>query len=161
MAELIERDLLCHSLNQHLRQGLCKGDEKMNCAMTGLNPYSFMKGFEYGMQLAQTIVSNRPTTTEAEIRADVLNEVMAKAREIQEEQIKIGHGGMDWLTYNAFVSALIDGSEMPIDIYDAATWQAVTVLSEMSIQQGGMPQEMPDFTGGKWADRPFYRREMG
>ena len=61
---------------------------------------------------------------------------------------------MDWLTYNAFVSALIDGSEMPIDIYDAATWQAVTVLSEMSIQQGGMPQEMPDFTGGKWADRP-------
>ena len=65
-----------------------------------------------------------------------------------------GHGGMDWLTYNAFVSALIDGSEMPIDIYDAATWQAVTVLSEMSIQQGGMPQEMPDFTGGKWAYRP-------
>lgn len=81
MAELIERDLLCHSLNQHLRQGLCKGDEKMNCAMTGLNPYSFMKGFEYGMELAQTIVCNRPTTTEAEIRASAIDEAMEKLAE--------------------------------------------------------------------------------
>jgi hypothetical protein len=43
---------------------------------------------------------------------------------------------------------------MPIDVYDAATWQAVSVLSEISINQGGAPQAMPDFTNGKWFKRP-------
>ena len=42
---------------------------------------------------------------------------------------------------------------MPIDVYDAAVWQAVSVLSEISISQGGAPQAMPDFTNGKWIKR--------
>ena len=46
--------------------------------------------------------------------------------------------------------ALQSGDEMPIDVYDGATWMAVSVLSEMSIAAGGAPQIMPDFTGGKW-----------
>jgi len=52
-----------------------------------------------------------------------------------------------------FTDALINGEEMPVDVYDAATWQAVAVLSEMSIKQGGAPQIMPDFTNGKWTMR--------
>lgn len=73
---------------------------------------------------------------------------------ITPEDIAAGHGGMDWFAYNAFVDALESGSEMPIDVYDGATWQAVSVLSEISISQGGAPQAMPDFTGGKWFERP-------
>jgi hypothetical protein len=61
-----------------------------------------------------------------------------------------GHGGMDWFAYKAFSDALKNGEEMPIDIYDAATWMAVSVLSEKSIASGGAPQLMPDFTNGKW-----------
>jgi len=75
-------------------------------------------------------------------------------KSIQEEQIKIGHGGMDWLTYSAFLDALKNKREMPIDVYDSATWQAVSALSETSIQLGGTPQAMPDFTDGKWLLRP-------
>jgi hypothetical protein len=50
------------------------------------------------------VITEQPTTTEAEIRAMVLNEVMAKAREIQEEQIKgLEHssmrGGKQWAVY--------------------------------------------------------------
>jgi len=75
-------------------------------------------------------------------------------KNISPEAIKAGHGGMDWFAYKAFTDALKQGSEMPIDIYDAATWQAVSVLSEISIQQGGAPQAMPDFTKGKWFKRP-------
>ncbi len=75
-------------------------------------------------------------------------------KEITPEMIEIGHGGMDWFTYNAFVDALQGKAEMPIDVYDSAVWQAVAVLSEISIQQGGMPQAMPDFTNGKWLLRP-------
>lgn len=63
-----------------------------------------------------------------------------------------GHGGMDALVFNAFFDALQEGSEMPIDIYDAITWMAVTVLSERSIKTG-QPVEFPDFTGGKWKTR--------
>lgn len=73
---------------------------------------------------------------------------------VSEEAKKAGHGGMDWFCYKAFVDALINKEEMPIDVYDAATWQAVGVLSEMSIQQGGAVMAMPDFTNGKWFKRP-------
>ena len=79
-------------------------------------------------------------------------------KNLTEREIQLGHGGMDWLAYTAFVRALKNGEEMPVDVYDAATWQAVSVLSELSIQQGGAPQAMPDFTGGKWKERP--RRDV-
>ena len=75
-------------------------------------------------------------------------------KSITPEEMAAGHGGMDWFAYNAFVDALKTGTEMPIDVYDAATWQAVSVLSEISIQQGGAPQAMPDFTNGEWLSRP-------
>lgn len=75
-------------------------------------------------------------------------------KNMSQEEIQLGHGGIDWLAYTAFVEALKNGEEMPVDVYDAATWQAVSVLSEISIRQGGAPQAMPDFTGGKWMHRP-------
>ena len=75
-------------------------------------------------------------------------------KNISDEEKNAGHGGMDWFAYKAFTDALKTGSEMPIDVYDAATWQAVSVLSEISICQGGAPQAMPDFTNGKWFKRP-------
>lgn len=114
MAELIERDLLCHSLNQHLRQGLCKGDEKMNCAMTGLNPYSFMKGFEFGMQLAQTIVCNRPTMSEAEIRAKAIDEFAEKLSDAYSEHstiIRLHGVDFDILTVDGAIEIMWDLAE--------------------------------------------------
>lgn len=75
-------------------------------------------------------------------------------KKISPEALEAGHGGMDWFAYKAFTDALKTGAEMPIDVYDAATWQAVSVLSEISIWQGGAPQAMPDFTNGKWQKRP-------
>lgn len=74
-------------------------------------------------------------------------------KNITPEEKELGHGGMDWFSYKTFFDALQQKQEMPIDVYDAATWQAVAVLSEMSIQQGGAPQAMPDFTDGKWFKR--------
>ena len=70
------------------------------------------------------------------------------------EQQAAGHGGMDWFAYKAFTDAIQNHTEVPVDVYDGATWQAVAVLSERSIQQGGAPQAMPDFTNGAWLLRP-------
>ena len=75
-------------------------------------------------------------------------------KNITPEMLSAGHGGMDWFAYSAFVNAVKNHTVIPVDVYDSATWQAVSVLSEMSIAQGGAPQQMPDFTGGKWMDRP-------
>jgi len=65
---------------------------------------------------------------------------------------KEGHGGMDYLVFNAFFEALEEGKEMPIDVYDMATWMAITVLSEQSISTG-QAIAFPDFTDGKWISR--------
>ena len=75
-------------------------------------------------------------------------------KNVTPETLAAGHGGMDWFAYKAFTDALINKDEMPVDVYDGATWQAVGVLSEISIAKGGEPQAMPDFTGGKWMLRP-------
>ena len=64
-----------------------------------------------------------------------------------------GHGGMDWLVCRAFVEAVKNGTNTPIDAYDTATWMAIGALSEKSIAGGGVPVEFPDFTGGKWQNR--------
>lgn len=63
-----------------------------------------------------------------------------------------GHGGMDWFLLNAFVESFKRGEKPPIDVYDAATWMAITPLSEQSIAMGGQPMPFPDFTRGRWTE---------
>lgn len=75
-------------------------------------------------------------------------------RDITEEEMKLGHGGMDYLEFKAFFKAILNGEEMPIDVYDTAAWMCITPLSEQSIAHGGMPQPIPDFTRGEWMHRP-------
>lgn len=65
-----------------------------------------------------------------------------------------GHGGMDGLVFSAFRDAVQNRVAPPIDTYDCATWMAVTCLSEQSIAMGGHPVAFPDFTNGKWINRP-------
>lgn len=60
------------------------------------------------------------------------------------------HDGMDWLEFKTFFEALRKNEPMPVDVYDAATWMSITVLSEMSISNGGAVMNIPDFTSGKW-----------
>ncbi len=64
-----------------------------------------------------------------------------------------GHGGMDFFVIHAFVEALKAQAPMPIDIFDAVTWSAVTPLSETSIAEGNRTIDFPDFTEGGWRDR--------
>lgn len=65
---------------------------------------------------------------------------------------KEGHGGMDALVFTAFFEALDKGEEMPIDVYDFATWACISVLSEQSLLTG-QAVAFPDFTDGKWVSK--------
>lgn len=64
-----------------------------------------------------------------------------------------GHGGMDWFVVHAFIEALKASAPMPIDIYDAVAWSAITPLSEQSIAEDYRTLAFPDFTEGKWKSR--------
>ncbi len=76
----------------------------------------------------------------------------------QDFGVKAGHGGMDYLVLNAFTESVKNQTPPPIDIYDTATWMAVTCLSEQSVAMGGATVPFPDFTNGKWIDREDYER---
>ncbi|GEP94725.1 Gfo/Idh/MocA family protein [Chitinophaga cymbidii] len=64
-----------------------------------------------------------------------------------------GHGGMDWYVINSFVESVKRGAPYALDVYDLATWYAITPLSEQSVAEGGAVQYIPDFTRGRWLNR--------
>jgi predicted dehydrogenase len=64
-----------------------------------------------------------------------------------------GHGGMDFFVDHAFIECVKRGLEFPLDVYDLASWYAITPLSEKSIAEGGQVQNIPDFTRGKYKTR--------
>ena len=64
-----------------------------------------------------------------------------------------GHGGMDYLVMRSFIESVQNHTQPPIDVYDAAAWLSVTVLSEQSIAMGSAPVAVPDFTSGMWMHR--------
>ena len=66
------------------------------------------------------------------------------------EGVQGTHDGMDWLEFKTFFECLKNDMPMPVDVYDAASWMAVTALSEGSVAMGGQVVEIPDFTDGKW-----------
>ena len=64
-----------------------------------------------------------------------------------------GHGGMDFFVFHHFIESAKRNIAPQIDVYDAATWLAITPLSEASIATGSSPQAFPDFTRGRWTER--------
>ncbi len=78
-------------------------------------------------------------------------------KRFMEDGVRGDHGGAGFLKINAFVQALKRDLPVPIDVYDTATWLAVTPLTEKSISLGSQPVEFPDFTRGKWVtNKPIF-----
>lgn len=74
-------------------------------------------------------------------------------KNMTEKEKNLGHGGMDYVLVKEFISALAENKPMPIDVYDAASWYAITPLSEKSIKHHGKPYKIPDFTKGNYKNR--------
>ena len=66
---------------------------------------------------------------------------------------KTGHGGSDYFCMRDFVQAIRNRTEVPIDVYDAASWSIITTLTEESVANRSRPVDFPDFTRGKWQNR--------
>jgi len=74
-------------------------------------------------------------------------------KEYAEFGVRGEHDGMDYLVMRAFIESVQNGTTAPIDVYDTASWMAITCLSEASIAMGSMPVAIPDFTDGEWVRR--------
>lgn len=61
-----------------------------------------------------------------------------------------GHGGMDFIMDYRLVYCLLNGLPLDMDVYDLAEWCCVSELSRISIENGCVPVEVPDFTRGEW-----------
>ncbi|MCH7399915.1 Gfo/Idh/MocA family oxidoreductase [Belliella sp. DSM 107340] len=61
-----------------------------------------------------------------------------------------GHGGMDFMMEWRLVDCLRNGLPLDQDVYDAASWSALSPLSEWSVAHRSNSIDVPDFTSGSW-----------
>lgn len=76
-----------------------------------------------------------------------------------EETAKLvgGHGGMDYIMDYRLVYCLRNGLPLDMDVYDLAEWCCMAELTRLSIENGSVPVEVPDFTRGSWNKMKGYQ----
>jgi len=74
-----------------------------------------------------------------------------RSKRIQE--MDRGHGGMDFLENFRLIECLLKGEPTDMDVYDAASLSCMVELSIRSVAKKGRPEEVPDFTRGRWRTR--------
>ncbi|QIK55144.1 Gfo/Idh/MocA family oxidoreductase [Dysgonomonas sp. HDW5B] len=141
--------------------------------VTSPRPYSRMyqltgtKGFanKYpveGFALDQSEISSEVAANHENLNAhkfvpdDVRKALMEKykhpiAKGIEEQAKQVGgHGGMDFIMDYRLIHCLQKGLPLDMDVYDLAEWCCLIPLTEISLDKGSMPVEIPDFTRGGW-----------
>ena len=68
-----------------------------------------------------------------------------------------GHGGMDFIMDSRLIYCLHNGLPLDMDVYDLAEWCSLIPLTKLSIENGSVPEEIPDFTRGAWNKIQGYR----
>ena len=89
-------------------------------------------------------------------KEDEFNNLMSRyehplSKEMKEVAKKVGgHGGMDYIMDYRLIYCLHNGLPLDQNVYDAATWSSLVELTELSVQKGSQPVNIPDFTRGNW-----------
>ena len=120
-------------------KGLAQGDQNLVC-LDGDIPEIYETNKFYAKML------NNADAYKEKYECDIWKNITPAQREL-------GHGGMDYIEFGVFFDCILNHKPMPIDVYDMATWMSVTPLSTLSMERGGEPVEVPDFTRGKYRER--------
>jgi len=64
----------------------------------------------------------------------------------------LGRGVCDFLAVQQFLEAARRQAPVPLNVYDAVAWSAITPLSIESVANGSAPARFPDFSKGKWKE---------
>ena len=67
---------------------------------------------------------------------------------------------MDYIMDSRLVYCLRNGLPLDQDVYDAAEWSCIGDLTRISLENGSMPVEIPDFTRGGWNKIKGYEHAM-
>lgn len=82
-------------------------------------------------------------------------------RDIEEMAKQVGgHGGMDFIMDYRLIYCLRNGLPLDMDVYDLAEWCCLIPLTEISLDNGSAPVEIPDFTRGGWQKIEGYRHAL-
>ena len=65
-----------------------------------------------------------------------------------------GHGGMDFLEDRRLIECLRAGVPTDMNVYDAVALSVMCPLTERSVANRSRPQDVPDFTRGRWKTNP-------
>lgn len=68
-----------------------------------------------------------------------------------------GHGGMDFIMDSRLVYCLQHGLPLDMDVYDLAEWCCLAELGSISMNNGNIPVQVPDFTRGYWNVQKGYK----
>ncbi len=87
-----------------------------------------------------------------EVRAALMQQYKHPIAKDIEELAKTvgGHGGMDFIMDYRLIYCLQKGLPLDMDVYDLAEWCCLVPLTEISLDNGFVPVEIPDFTRGSW-----------
>ena len=75
-------------------------------------------------------------------------------KEIAAQAAGAGHGGMDFIEDYRLIKCLREGLPTDMNVYDAAGLSAIVDLSCRSVARKGAPENIPDFTRGRWKTTP-------
>ena len=120
-------------------------------------PILCFREFEEGEADAHTVGTEKVYRNEkvSEMLARYPSPILTPELEALAKEVG-GHGGMDYIMDYRWIYCLHNGLPMDIDVYDLAEWCCITPLSRLSLENGSMPVEVPDFTRGAWDKVPGF-----
>lgn len=105
----------------------------------------------------ETTLNHENLNTHSFVPDEVRKQLMEKYRhpivdvELEETAKRVGgHGGMDFIMDYRLIYCLQKGLPLDMDVYDLAEWCCLIPLTEISLDNGSAPVEIPDFTRGHW-----------
>jgi predicted dehydrogenase len=102
------------------------------------------------------LVEHQKITAHSFVSEELKKALMEKYKnpivlDIEEKAKKVGgHGGMDFILNYRLIYCLQKGLPLDMDVYDLAEWCCLAPLTEISLDKGSVPVQIPDFTRGGW-----------
>ena len=113
---------------------------------------------EAGVKPSNDNLSGHSYLSETDTKALVAKYVSPLVKKYGEEAKEVGgHGGMDFIMDSRLVYCLQNGLPLDMDVYDLAEWCCLAELGAISMNNGNLPVEVPDFTRGHWNEVKGFR----
>ena len=113
---------------------------------------------EAGVTPSNDDLSGHDYLKEADMKALVERYTSPIVKKYGDEAKEVGgHGGMDFIMDSRLVYCLQNGLPLDMDVYDLAEWCCLAELGSISMDNGFMPVEVPDFTRGHWNEVKGYK----